>query len=181
MAVLIEAYSVVIRLETIADKYPGGVDQYIKDCPNQTFCMDDEIARVGFMHGADAHDFIGSLERCGFRCVVDDEYDEVVLVDQFRGIDIPCEWLEYGRLVIFEGDLRIAICMINGNTVDSVAFPAGWVYEHSLSKQAMVIDSGIDSNRLTFLRHENGCDCYLDTLTGKEMFIERTIKRNANA
>ena len=29
MAVLIEAISVVIRCETIAEKYPDGVDQYI--------------------------------------------------------------------------------------------------------------------------------------------------------
>lgn len=181
MAVLIEALSVVIRLETIADKYPGGVDQYIKDCPNRTLCMDDEIARVGFMTGIDAFDFIGSLERFGFRFVVDDEYDEVVLVDQFRGIDMPCDWLEYGRLVIFEGDLRIAICLIKGRPVDSVAFPAGWVYENSLSKLTIVLDGPESHTRLTYLRRENGFDCYLDALTGKEIFIERTMRRNANA
>jgi hypothetical protein len=181
MAVLIEALSVVIHLETIADKYPGGVEQYIKDCPNRNLCMDDEIVRVGFMTGYDAYDFIGSLERFGFRFVVDDEYDEVVLVDQFRSIDKPCDWLEYGKLVIFKGDLRIAICLIKGSAIDSVGFPAGWVYENSLSKLTIVIDSGFHGDRLTFLRHENGFDYYLDALTEKEVFIERSIRRNANA
>ena len=47
MAVLIEAISVVIRRETIAEKYLGGLDQYIDDCPNNTLCIDEEIVGWG--------------------------------------------------------------------------------------------------------------------------------------
>jgi len=72
MAVLIEAISVVIRCETIAEKYPDGVDQYIQDCPNGTLCMDDDIVQVGFMFSDDVNAFIGNLERLGFRCVTTD-------------------------------------------------------------------------------------------------------------
>jgi hypothetical protein len=181
MAVLVEAISVVIRLETIADKYPGGVDQYVNDCPNRTLCMDDEIVRVGFMTNSDAYDFIGSLERLGFRCVVDDEFDEVAVVDQLRGIEFPCDWLVYSKLVIFKGDLRISICMTQGSTLDRVVFPAGWNYETSLSKKTIVIESESGDSRMTFLRRENGFDFYWDKLTGQEVFRERTVRRNANA
>ena len=72
MAVLVEAISVVIRLETLAEKYTGGVDQYAQDCPNGTFCMDGNIVRVGFMSPDDVNAFIGNLERLGFRCVTTD-------------------------------------------------------------------------------------------------------------
>ena len=181
MAVLIEALSVVIRLETITDKYPGGVDQYIEDCPNYTLCLDDDIVRVGFMTGHDLFDFIGSLERLGFRHIDDDEFDEIAIVDQFDGIIRPCDWLEYMNLVIFEGDIRVAICRIKGSIIDRIGFPRGWNYETSLSKRTMVLDPMEFDGRMIFLRREDGADFYRDVVTGKEVFIRRTVTRNANA
>lgn len=181
MAVLIEAISVVIRIETIADKYPGGVEQYINDCPNRTLCMDDEIVRVGFMSSVDAQDYVGSLHRLGLRCLEDDDFDEIAVVDQDDGIIRPCEWLRFAKVVIFEGDLRISICQVNGSEMHSIAFPAGWNYEHSLSKRTMVIDSENGDSRMVFLRHENGLDCFQDRLTGEKVWVGRTVRRNLNA
>jgi hypothetical protein len=181
MAVLIEAISVVIRLVTIAEKYPGGVEQYVKDSPNRTLCMDDSIARLGFMTGRDAQDFIESLERLGFRCAVDGEFDEIAVVDQFDGLYMPCDWLEYLKLVIFEGDIRVSICKSKGNPIGDVVFPCGWNYEKSLSKRTLPMDSRSLGDRLIFLKHKDGVDCYRDALTGEEVFITRTISRNTNA
>jgi hypothetical protein len=181
MAVLIEALSVVVRLETIIDKYPGGVDQYIVDCPNNTLCLDDDLVRVGFMTGHDAFDFIGSLERLGLKYIDDDEFDEIAVVDQYDGIVRPCDWLEYMNLVIFEGDIRVSICRIKGSAIDCVAFPRGWVYENSLSKKNITLDSADFEGRMTFLRREGGVEFYLDKVTGIETFVKRTIIRNANA
>jgi hypothetical protein len=181
MAVLIEAISVVIRRETVVEKYPGGVDQYIQDCPNGSLCMDEDIVQVGFMLTVDALDFIGSLERLGFRFISDDEFDEIAIVDQLDGITYPCDWLEYLKVVVFEGDVRVSVCQINGSDFSGVAFPCSWNYETSLSKHSIVMDGEDIDNRMVFLRHENGLECYLDPLTGREMFIERTIRRNCNA
>jgi len=181
MAVLIEALSVVIRLETIIDKYPGGVDQYIEDCPNNTLCLDDDLVRVGFMTGHDLFDFIGSLERLGLKYIDDDEFDEIAVVDQYDGIVRPCDWLEYLNLVIFEGDLRISICKIKGSTIDSIAFPQGWSYQNSLSKKTMALNPAEIESRMTFLRREGSVDFYRDVLTGEEVFIARTVSRNCNA
>ena len=181
MAVLIEAISVVIRRETIADKYPGGLNQYVEDSPNRSLCMDEELVRVGFMIAGDASDFIASLEREGFNCVVDDKYDEIAVVDQFAGIYLPCDWLEFLTVVIFKGDLMVKACNISGNPIDYLAFPAGWDYEHSLSKRPMVTTEADFALRTTFLRHENGIDIFWDKLTGKEVCRERAMKRNANA
>jgi hypothetical protein len=181
MAVLIEAVSVVICLETIADKYPGGVEQYIEDCPNWSLCMDDKIARVGFMSPHDALDFIRSLERLGFRYVSDGEFDEIAVVYQFGGIPLPCDWLECLNVVIFKGDVRVFVCKMTGDEIKSFAHPKGWTYENSLSKQCLAISLENFEHRMVFLRHENGRDFYLDTLTDREMSIARTIRRNANA
>ena len=174
MAVLIEAVSVVIRLKTIADKYPGGVDQYIKDCPNWTLCVDEEIVRVGFMSTYDAFDFIGSLERLGFTCIVDGELDEIAIVDQFNGIILPCDWLDCLNVVIFKGDIRVLVCQIMGGEIKAIALPQGWAYENSLSKQTIVMDPVGWNSRMTFIRHENGLDFYLNTITGQEMYVGRT-------
>ncbi|MBU2578290.1 hypothetical protein KKA69_05710 [Patescibacteria group bacterium] len=181
MAVLIEAISVVIRLETIVEKYPGGLDQYVNDCPNRTLCMDEEIVRVGFMAPADMNAFTGNLERIGFKYIEDEEFDEIAVVDQFDGIFLPCDWLEYLKLVIFEGDIRVAICKRKGNSVGDVAFPLGWNYETSLSKRTLILDSESIEHRFIFLRRKGGVDFYLDALTGEEMFIDRSARRNTNA
>lgn len=181
MAVLIEAISVVIRLETIATKYLGGVEQYIDDCPNRTLCMDEEIIRVGFMTGHDTVDFIGSLESLGFKYNIDDENNEVAVVDQFDGIAMPCDWLEYLNLVIFEGNVRVSICKRKGKPIGEVAFPFGWRYETSLSKRTLSVDSKNLEKRLIFLRSKGGVDFYLDAQTGEEVFVDHPARKNGTA
>ena len=181
MAVLVEAISVVVRLETIAEKYPGSVNQYIADCPNGTLCMDDDIVRVGFMYPDDAYAFIENLEHLGFRYIVDEQFDEIAMVDQIDGIVLPCDWLEYLKLVLFKGDIRVRICKSKGKPPGDVVFPPGWNYETSLSKHTFTLDRESEEARMVFLRHEDGIDYYLDVLTGQEHWIERTIRQNFNA
>jgi len=180
MAVLVEAYSVVIRKETINEKYPGGVDQYIEDCPNGTFCMDQDITRVGFMSPDDVDAYIDNLELLGFTCVNDGEYDEIAVVVQFRGFILPCEWLECLDVKIFEGDQKLMVCQIKDSAFSGVFCPRGWDYETSFSKRVVMVESEGTEKRMKFLRHEDGVDFYLDTLTGQEVFIEQTIRRTAN-
>jgi hypothetical protein len=181
MAVLVEAISVVIRLETLAEKYTGGVDQYAQDCPNGTFCMDGNIVRVGFMSPDDVNAFIENLECLGFRCVIDEEYDEIAVVDQFDGIILPCEWLECLDVKIFEGDQKLMVCQIKDSAFSGVALPYGWDYETSLSKRIMTMTSESEKKRMIFLRHEDGVDFHLDALTGQEYWIERSANRHTNA
>jgi hypothetical protein len=181
MAVLVEAISVVIRRETLAEKYPGGMDQYIQDCPNGSLCMDDDIVQVGFMYSDDAHAFIGNLESLGFRCRKEEGFDEIAVVDQFEGITLSCDWLECLNVKIFEGDQRMSVCQIKGSKFTGIGFPRGWSYETSLSKHTMTMDSESMEKRMIFLRRKDGIEIHLDVLTGKEWFIERTARRNCNA
>jgi len=180
MTVLVEAISVIIRIETIAEKYPGGLDQYISDCPNRSLCMDDEIVRIGFMTPEDTYAFTENLERVGFRCVTDDQFDEIAVADHVGGFALPVEWLQLLDVKIFEGNQKFMVCKIKGSTLGDIVFPVGWNYETSLSKHSLSMDSESLYNRLVFLRHDKGVDFYLDVLTNEEMFIERT-SRNTNA
>ena len=180
MAVLVEAISVVIRLETLAEKYPGGVDQYAEDCHNGTFCMDKDIARVGFMSPEDVDVFIDNLELLGLTCVTNGEYEEIAVLAQFRGLILPCEWLEVLEVKIFEGNQKIMVCQIKDTDFSGVFCPRGWNYETSLSKKVVMVKSEDTDKRMKFLRHEDGVDFYLDKHTGQEVFIEQSIKRTAN-
>ena len=133
------------------------------------------------MRPDNADAFIDNLERLGFRFIVDGQADEIALVEQFNGIVVPCDWLEYRRLVIFKGDIRVFTCNISGKPPGDFFFPDGWEYEASLSKRTMTLDAESEKNRMIFLRHEDGVDFYLDVLTGQEHWIERSARRDTNA
>jgi len=83
MAVLIEAFSVVVRIETIEKKYPGGLDAYQHICPGQDFCNDDSITSwVGFRMLAHAWELVDMLENIGFRYTADGDFNELAIVEQ---------------------------------------------------------------------------------------------------
>jgi hypothetical protein len=86
MAVLVEAISVVVRVDTIGDRYPGGWLAFEKDVPNQTLCCDNELARVGFMNPKDCRSFVDRLEAVGIIHLKNGNSQDVVVVDQCKGL-----------------------------------------------------------------------------------------------
>ncbi len=58
MAVLVEGISLVVRLEALQEKIPGGWEAFRSSVPNSTLCADGEVARVGFMSPADVEAFV---------------------------------------------------------------------------------------------------------------------------
>jgi hypothetical protein len=103
MGVLIEAVCVVIRNATVEARLTGGMQEYERRCPNDTFCTDGEVCRVGFMTTADAASYIESIESLGFRRPTPEAAPEVALITQAAGLDHPCDWLELGRVDLGEG------------------------------------------------------------------------------
>lgn len=182
MAVLIEAISVVVRKKTITEKYPGGLAQYIEDCPNKTLCTDDEITSVRFMTGRDADVFIKNLKRHGFRLTTEHyEYDEIAVVDQSTGFYAPCDWLDFTDSAGGIGVERVSACKIKGASCERISVPEDWVYEESLSRHAISDDEDELKARTIFLRREGNCDIFLDKRTGLEGYIERSAKRILNS
>lgn len=182
MSVLIEAFSVVVRNEAIEQKYPGGIDAFRQSCPEGTFCMDSNIiSRIGFATLGDADDFAFSLLELGLSYIVDGEFSEIAVLDQFDGLVIPCPWLEFGSQKIFKGKQKISICQVKGCTSMGAAVPIDWIYSNAEGRRCIGMDIKEMEKRFIFLRHEGRFDYYLDVLTSREMYFSRDITKNANA
>jgi tetratricopeptide (TPR) repeat protein len=166
MAVVIEAFSVVIRREAIEAKFPGGLDAFAEQAPNNTLCADAELVRLGFMTPQDVEAYVTSLENQGLVYLEDGSAKDLNVLDQFRGPNFEDDWLNFGQ-VEMEGE-KVSIAWV-GEPDGRLAVPEGWrpgrvqfAREH-------------DGDRLRFLRREGNVDVYEDLLTGKEVFTGRTL------
>jgi len=173
MAVLIEAISVVIRVEAIHSRYPGGWQAFSEAVPNNTLCSDNELARVGFMTPDDVRAFTEGLESVGIIHLTDGHCQDAVVIDQMRGFLNPCDWVEYGHVELVQGQ-KIAAAQMKGSETHQVFCPDGWKYESSLTRNFGFVPTGKEKQSLKFLRREGGQDVYLNLLTGKEVFVART-------
>src|SRR2546428_1019185 len=100
MAVSAIAISVVVRNASIEAHFPGGMLAFARSCPNQTFCTDGTISRVGFMVQKDAQTFANRLAATGLALSPAEAASEIALVIQGQGFFSPCNWLQLG---LFEG------------------------------------------------------------------------------
>jgi hypothetical protein len=173
MAVLVEAISVIIRVQAIQERYEGGWTSFVRSVPNQTLCSDNELARIGFMAPDDCKAFVDSLDRVGIAFVRNGQSQEIVIADQMHGFTVPCEWADYGRVEISQGQ-TVSAAQLKGSSTRQVYCPEGWKYEGSLSQQFEFVPSGKEEKSLRFLRHEQGLDVYLNMVTGKQVYIGRT-------
>ena len=173
MAVLIEAISVVIRINVLFEKYPGGWNAFKKIVPNNTLCSDNELARVGFMAPQDVSAFVGDLQQSGLVFLHSEKAVDLAVVDQLRGPTTPCDWLEFGHISMGPGQ-QVAVCRLAGSQSMQIFTPDGWEYEGSLSASQSFVSNENVNKDLKFLRTENGVDVYLNKTTGKEVYIGRT-------
>lgn len=201
MAVLCEAISVVVRVDSVERYCLGGSQRFAELVPNSTFCTDGELFRVGFMVPDDVHDFIEQLRRHGLQ--FDDNASEdvrrppqrpesdIMVVDQIAGPTTFCNWLECGRIQISESaEVTVALLATPRPTGVAAAagsadpeqnspryelhVPTGWTYENSLYARGSFVDDDDLPRRLKFLREDDRFDIYLDSDTGREVFIART-------
>jgi Flp pilus assembly protein TadD len=99
MAVFAGGSSIIVRNSMIEGRFPGGLESFAAFCPNQTFCTDGNVSRVGFMKTDDAKAFIRQLVTAGLASSVAEARSEIALV-QGRGFASPCDWLQVG---LFDG------------------------------------------------------------------------------
>jgi Tetratricopeptide repeat len=169
MAVLIEAINVVIQLETLRERYPGGIEAYQDACPNRSFCADDHLARVGFLQPSEMERFAGKLEEIGLVAIKDGACADFAIVDQVQGPIAPCSWFEWGRHA--DG---FNLCWLAGTKPGSVVVPQGWTLEDSLNIDAIVPrDASRDRDGLEFVREGDELDVFRDPETGKEVYMSK--------
>jgi hypothetical protein len=173
MAVLVEAISAIIRVQAIHERYPGGWTSFVSKAPNRTLCSDNELARIGFMTPDDCKGFVDYLNGFGIVFLQIGEALDIVIADQMSGFTVPCKWADFGQIELSPGQTVSAVQM-KGATDKRLFHPAGWQYEGSLSQQFGFVPTGREEKSLRFLRHEQGLDVYLNTLTGEEVYVGRT-------
>jgi len=188
MAVLVEAISVIVRRDAIDKRFQGGWREFENVVPNRSLCADDELARVGFMTPTDVEAFVRYLEKGGLTFVKNGQALDIAVVDQMRGPTMPADWLEFAHIPFGETGNKVAACWLfeepritSGIHMSAKDFPEmplatpdGWTYDHSLSANFKFVGNGERSEKLKFLRHEDGTDVYLDLSRGKEVYVGRS-------
>jgi len=173
VAVLIEALSVIVRVDSILKAFSGDWNAFMAIVPNRTLCSDNEIVRIGFMTPKDVEPFVSKLQSFGLEFLRNDVAIDIVVADQMSGLLSKCSWLEFGHVNINSGKSRISTCRLAGSQIMMVATPEDWKFEESLSSTfSFVPNEHVD--KMQFLRYENGLDVYFDPLTGKESYVGRT-------
>jgi len=170
MAVLVEAISAVIRVQAINERFPGGWADFVTKVPNRSLCSDNELARVGFVGPNDCKGFVDGLESAGLVFLKHDRSVDIVVADQIDGFTVPCDWAEFGRVELKSG-APVSAAQLKGSKVERLFCPPGWSYETSMSRKGVSAPTGPEQHSLRFLRRQHGVDVYLNTLTGKEVYI----------
>ena len=133
MPVLVEAINVIVRNETIEEKYPGGMGSYWVDSPNESMCSDDYVTRVGFLELGTFREFTDRLMELGFRFVENDEMIDIAVFDQEEGMLRPCRWLHVG-----DHPDGFQYATLRGDLGDVIEKPVGWRFEGSIAERGRV-------------------------------------------
>jgi len=170
MSVLVEAFSVVLKHETVANRFCGGMKRFAALVPNTTFCTDQELVRVGFMSPDDVGKFIELLGTHGIRYVVDGVAQDVIVIDQQQGPLVPCNWINAFYFDIEDDpDRRVVACMLADGKERRLSVPHGWQHPGQFG----IVRTENSDEDLEFLRHENGLDVFFNRRTGKEVYVGR--------
>jgi hypothetical protein len=170
MAVLTDAISVLVRVRDIEEVYPGGLEAYISDAPNQTYCSDGLLSRVGFMNPADVQIFTERLRAAGLR-LDDSDASQVAIVDQMTGPTRNWTWVE---TTVFQRVIRVA--RLSGDDQDFFAAPDYWEPSYSLELAENFFpleELGKTLHKAGF--EEDGIDLYFDEIEGQIKFHGRAF------
>ena len=199
MPVLCECISVIIKCSSIERYFKGGMDAFYKIIPNDTARSDGELFGVGFMNPMDVKSFIDVLENGGLQFqqskgfslkrLKNRSQNDIVVVDQFMGPTTDCDWIEFSQFPVGENNTMVSACwlfegtrfglgpQISEDQLNNLAVPHGWTPDQT---ESISFHPDYESDRFTFLRHENGLDVYLENATGKEHYTTERSQRPKN-
>jgi len=199
MPVLCECISVIIKCSSIERYFKGGMDAFYKIIPNDTARSDGELFGVGFMNPMDVKSFIDVLENGGLQFqqskgfslkrLKNRSQNDIVVVDQFMGPTTDCDWIEFSQFPVGENNTMVSACwlfegtrfglgpQISEDQLNNLAVPHGWTPDQT---ESISFHPDYESDRFTFLRHENGLDVYLENETGKEHYTTERSQRPKN-
>ncbi|MFV9673615.1 MAG: hypothetical protein ACNYZH_10345, partial [Acidimicrobiia bacterium] len=128
MSVLVEAHSIIVKVESLEALFPGGLTAYRDSVPNQTLCTDGTLTRVGFMAPADVeHWFESVLVEHGLGIDPSTGLSATtVVVDQMTGPTGPCDWIS-----VADHRDGYRYCWLSGTDPGTFAAPGYWQPSYS--------------------------------------------------
>ena len=156
MAVLAEVVSVIIRVATVETRFPGGMVEFARQCPNGTFCTDGQICRVGFMHPADARKYVEHLQSLGF------SRSEIALTNNSEFLQ-PCDWLQLRSLA------GVAVAGLQGTELTRMMTPGWW----RPGKTMQLLSTEELKEDYDMIGMRESVEIYRHRKTGKEMYVGR--------
>lgn len=165
MSILIEAITVVVRVEAIERGLKGGLKAFEAASPNPTFRCDGYLAAVGFMTPTDVEVFVRSLEREGLRHIRNGAGLDMAVVDQIHGPSAPCAWLDF----LTDGQGNMTACL-RGAPAQPLAAPPNWVPGRKLSFR-------IGSDRDLLIDVESGLRYFVDE-QGNKQYLGRRFQED---
>ena len=109
MTILLEAYNVVIKIDSLIREFGENYESFYSLIPNQTDYQDSKLLRVGFMYEKDVDNFIDVLIRNGLNILDEKEYyDDFAVIAQGFDLACNCEWLHLFKINFSEKELDVA-------------------------------------------------------------------------
>ncbi|RYD64320.1 MAG: tetratricopeptide repeat protein [Verrucomicrobiaceae bacterium] len=161
MAITIEGFTVVALHDRIQHLLEDGT----LEAPNATALTDKHFWKCSFMAAEDALKFRKILEDHGLNGSQGPDSD-IVLVSEFdRSVDPYCEWIQTG---VWE---KAVIAWKVGTEPTTVVAREGW--DPNVGSGLQFHDKA-SMRSLQFLRLQDNLEVFLNTETGKEVYIGRT-------
>jgi tetratricopeptide (TPR) repeat protein len=125
MSVLVEAFTLILRRETVARAYPGGIHGFRLDF-HDSFAADENLVRMGSTDPRDVRVIVDRLQELGVRYATQSEYLEMAVALQEIGPTAACRWLTFTRR---DGT---SLCWLEGEAEGELAAPPGWTPARSV-------------------------------------------------
>jgi hypothetical protein len=193
MAVLIEAFSVIVRVDAILSKVQGGWNAFQDLVPNSTLAADGEIARVGFMNYDDVMQFVAILEHAGLIHLRDrgwiaailvrllqstrSKAEDLVVVDQQQGPMESCDWIEFASVPTDGNQKMVKACRLKGSPGQQVHTPDGWKWEGSMSSSPSLLYRRVDDSSSQVTEISDGIDEIRTPLSPEPWYIGRPFRK----
>jgi len=150
MGLLLEAFCVYIKLESIYSKFNGGVDAFDNSVNTNMYSHDEYIFSCGYKSYYEAKEYYDFLIKFGL------ETEDIAIASQAEGIITDSPWLKTYTVTFNTGKQEATVATISHIEDTSTRFstPKEWVYEGSLSEDCIALTNG--SEQLFNRNNENG-------------------------
>lgn len=175
MAVFVDGTNIIVRVDALERIYPGGLNGLERDCPNQTFCTDGYIARIGFMADLDASRFINYLVDQGLTHKMASQCIDLTIFSAIEGVEEGCDWLNVSH------DQRgFDFAWHAGNLPGEIVAPE--IVDMDNYKEPLTFYSPEDiAEHLEFIREDGAVRVFRDKRDGKILYSGRTTSLSNEA